>query len=208
MKKTVGLLAVVVAVLGVSSGACFAEPQASDSSSVAARTRGATVTANKLWRCPNCNSVLEKGNLGVVWNAGDPISRVAGIATCMRCKSQFEQADVYGGMYDVEDEVTQAQEADFEGAVSMIVYQLSSTTPPTNARQICKEILKNKYPKATLEKFYCLGWTDAEQTPEEGLAVYKEFVSKGTLPDLGSQFGTFTGEDISGKKVVVLFFKK
>jgi len=197
--------AIVVTVFILSSSVYT---DAGEPEGVVTRPRGTRVTASKIWKCPKCGSVLEKGNLGRVWKVGDSISRVAGTATCLHCMSKFDQADVYGGMYDIEDKVEQEQLGDFEGTVSVIAYQLSSTTMPNNAKQICEDLLKQRYPKATLGKFYCIGWRDAELSPEEGLALYKEHVQKGVLSDLGEQFDTLRGKDISANQVLVLFFKK
>lgn len=169
---------------------------------------GATVTANRLWKCPKCGTVLVKGGLGKYWNPGDPISRVAGTATCGGCMSRYDQADVYGGKYDIEEKAAQQEQKDFEGTVAVITYQLSCTTPPGNAQEICQDLLKRNYAKATLGKFYCIGRTDSQLTAEEGLVQYKEYVKEGKLPDLGTQFDSFTGQDISGKQVVVLFFRE
>jgi hypothetical protein len=122
--------------------------------------------------------------------------------------SRYDQADVYGGMYDVEEKAEQRQQADFSGILSVITYQLSSNTPPGNAKDICENLLRKRYPNATLGTFYCIGRTDSQLTPDEGLVQYKEYVKEGKLPDLGTQFDSLTGTDISAKQVVVLFFKE
>jgi hypothetical protein len=202
------LFGIVLAVVMASFGGCDKKSGTGGSTQMTTPSRGATVTANRLWKCPKCGKVLEKRGLGMYWNPGDPISRVAGNATCGNCMSRYDQADVYGGKYDLEEKAKESEQSDIEAAVSVITYQLSSTSPPSNARAICEEILKKKYPKAQLDKFYCIGRSDAKLTPDEGLVQYKEFVREGQLPDLGTQFGTFTGRDITDKEVVVLFFRK
>lgn len=205
MKNMLVLLTIVV--LGVGVVCTHAEPQSGGSTNVTTRTRGSKVTSNRLWQCPKCGTILEKRGLGKVWNPGDPISRVAGNATCGKCMSRYDQADVYGGMYDVEEKARQEQLPAFDGTVSVIVYQLLSTTPPNNAKAISEDLLKKKYPKAKLGEFYCIGRED-KLTPDEGLVQYKELVRDGKIPDLGTQFDTLQGKDITGKQVVVLFFKK
>jgi ankyrin repeat protein len=185
-----------------------AESQKGDSTNVATRSRGPKVTANRLWQCPKCGTILEKGRLGKIWNPGDPIAWVAGNATCDKCMARYDQADVYGGMYDVEEKAKQEGLPGFDGTVSMIAYQLLSTSPPNNAKAICEDLLKKKYPKAKLGKFYCIGRKDNNLTPDEGLVQYKEYVRDGTIPDIGTQFDILQGVDKTGKKAVVLFFKE
>lgn len=54
----------------------------------------------KLWKCPQCGAILQKGNPLVE----DMIKRgvlVGGTATCANCNAQFSQRDVYSGKYDV-----------------------------------------------------------------------------------------------------------
>ena len=174
-----------------------------------ARTRSATVTAVRQWKCPKCGRVLDKGNLGKVWNPGDPIGTVGGKATCGGCTAKYEQADVYGGMYDIEERAEQGQVA-FDGTASAVAFQLSCTAPPAaaDARAICEELLKKKHPKATLAKSYCIGLTDSQLPPNEAVLLYKEDVKENKLPDMGTQFDLLTGKDFSGKDVVVLFFRQ
>jgi hypothetical protein len=174
-----------------------------------AGTRSATVTAVRQWKCPKCGRALDKGNLGKVWNPGDPIGTVGGKATCGGCMAKYEQADVYGGMYDVEERAEQGQTA-FDGTVSAVAFQLSCTKPPTaaGARAICEELLKTKHPNATLAKSYCIGLTDSKLTPNEAVLLYKENVKENSLPELGTQFDSLTGKDSSGNDAIVLFFKQ
>lgn len=203
------VLRIVLAVVIASLGGCDDNKSgAGGSTSMTTPSRGTTVTANRLWKCPKCGTVLEKRGLGKYWNPGDPISRVAGNATCGNCMTRYDQADVYGGKYDVEEKAKQEEQTGFTGTVSVIAYQLSSTTPPGNAEDICIDLLKRKYSKATLGKFYCIGRSDSQLTADEAMVLYKEYVNEGQLPDLGAQFDSLTGKDISGKQVVVLFFKK
>jgi len=58
------------------------------------------VTPCLAWKCPQCGTVLRKGGLGQVFMPGDPVSMVAGTATCSVCNSTYSQSDVYGGRYD------------------------------------------------------------------------------------------------------------
>jgi hypothetical protein len=208
MKTILMSFVVTLLVFGTSIASLAADSRDGGATKMATRTRGSKVTANRLWKCPKCGKVLEKRGLGKYWNPGDPITRVAGNATCGNCMSTYDQADVYGGMYDVEEKAKQEQQTDFAGTISVIAYQLSSTTPPVNPEEICKDLLKKKYPKATLGKFYCIGRRDSQLTPDEGMVQYREYVNEGILPDLGTQFDSLTGKDISGKQVVVLFFRK
>jgi hypothetical protein len=170
------------------------------------QTRSSRVTDCKLWQCPKCGTILEKRGLGKVWNPGDPITRVAGTATCGRCLSRYDQADIYGGLYDSCEKVKQSQIPNYDGPVSVLVFQLFSKNQPSNSRDICQNLLAHRYSKAKLSKFYIVGRSDSI-TPDEALTQYKEYVRDGKLPDLGTQFDTLTGKDISGKEAVVLFFK-
>ena len=58
------------------------------------------VSANRHWRCPGCNALLEKKALGVVWQPGEDVAKVTGTATCDKCGQVAAQADVYGGHFD------------------------------------------------------------------------------------------------------------
>jgi len=154
------------------------------------------------WKCPKCGAILRKGGSSLLSKSA---GMIIGTATCSNCGAQFTQNDVYHGKYDVEDKARQEQLPLFEGIVSAIVYQLSSSTAPDNTRAITEELLKQRYPKAKLGHFHFVGWGD-ELTPGDGLVFYNDYVSKGKLTDLGTQFDSFQGKDITGKKVVVLFF--
>jgi HEAT repeat protein len=46
------------------------------------------------WRCPHCDAVLRKGPARLA-------KIVVGVGTCANCRSEFSQADIYGGTYDV-----------------------------------------------------------------------------------------------------------
>ena len=181
--------------------------EATDSFATAeAPATGSRVTASRLWQCPKCGKLLAKQGLGKVWNVGDPISRVAGTATCGNCMSRFDQKDVYSGLYDVHEKARQGSVAEFDGTVSVLAYRLFSTTPPADAEQICSDLLETRYPKAELGSFYIVGRTDS-LTVDEALTQYKEYVEEGQLPDLGSQFDAFEGKDSTGSSVVVLYFR-
>ena len=164
------------------------------------------VSANKLWRCPKCNELLEKKGLGTVWKPGEPIENVEGTATCGGCLSRYDQKDVYGGKYDYEEQTIVQDNHDYKGLISVVVFKLHSTSAPDNPENICFDILKKRYPNARLNKFYVIEFQGA-LTAQTGLALYKDYVRDRTLSDLGEQINTYSGEDVSGDDVVALFFK-
>jgi len=168
-------------------------------------TGGARVTSNRLWACPKCGTLLEKKALGTVWNPGDPVTRVAGTATCGNCLSVFDQVEVYGGKYDFEGKAKEESSL-YGGEVAVLAFQMFSMTPPSNPKEICADLLKRRHPKAHLGKFFMVGRVDSI-APDEALAQYREYVGLGQLPDLGTQFDSYVGKDNSGKQVAVLLFK-
>lgn len=73
------------------------ESQKKDTIELAVRV----VTNCRLWKCPKCAELLEKTALGIVWQSGDPITKVAGTGTCSKCGATFPQTVIYGGRYDI-----------------------------------------------------------------------------------------------------------
>jgi hypothetical protein len=168
-------------------------------------TGGARVTGNRLWACPKCRTLLEKKALGTAWNPGDPVTRVSGTATCGSCLSVFDQVEVYGGKYDVEGKAKKGNSL-YSKEVAVLAFQMFSMAPPSNPREICSDLLKRRHPKAWLGQFYMVGRVDSI-APDEALAQYREYVRIGQLPDLGTQFDSYTEKDISGKQIAILLFK-
>ncbi len=170
--------------------------------------RSGTVTAARKWKCPQCGNVLMKGNLGKIWNAGDPIESVGGKAICGNCKSQFQQADVYGGVYDVVEEV-QSPSVDglAETLISVLAFQPDSLAPPENPRDFCAGLLKQKYQEAVLgEAYYAQIPTGEAFSVEEAINYYRRGVEQKKWPDLGEQYVVFTEKDALGRDTVVLCF--
>jgi len=174
------------------------------------RKVGEYVTSCRFWRCPECGRVIEKLALGVFdWPIGARIPRGprwAGTCNCAACGAEFPEAEIYGGKYDIEAKARIAESKEYPQEVSVIVFQLLTSHPATQAQKICSELLNQKYPMAKLGKWYVIGRLDL-LTIDEAYIVYKAHVEEGQLADLGEQFDATLGKDITGKDVAVLFFK-
>lgn len=203
--KLFALSVVVVTVCFMNLGPLVAD-QKKQATDKAVRKRSNYVTSSKIWKCPKCDKLLEKGGLGKVWDPGEAIWTVEGTATCGGCFSRYDQKDVYGGRYDAEEQAEIQINRNYKGTVSVVVFKLYSTTQPSNPKGICLDLLRKIYPKAHLDSFYVIGF-QGSLTANTGLSLYKEYVHEKTLPDLGEQFDTYNGKDMSGDDVVVLFFK-
>jgi len=163
------------------------------------------VTDCRLWKCPKCSELLEKGALGTVWMPGEPITKVAGTGTCSKCGSEYQQADIYGGRFDVEAPVSAAKAPREPKALSIVVFRIRSYHPPSDPKSYCRNVLVKKFPKARMESHYVVGFAD-NLTPSEAFALYQDYVRKGQLPDLGQQIESFKGSGPEGDSVVALFF--
>jgi len=166
-----------------------------------------SVSDNRYWQCPKCNAILEKKGLGIYWNAGDPISKVGGKATCSNCNSVFKQSDVYSGLYDIFFKAKQERKSDFTGEISMLVFVLSMNKPIEDAEAICFPIVDKLYPKADLVDYYCTSNIGNTLSADEALLLYHAYNKAGNLPDLGTQFDNYSVKDNKGKDIIVLFFK-
>jgi len=172
----------------------------------AGTSMGGQVTSCRIWKCPKCGELLKKPSLGTVWQVGDPISKVAGTGTCLKCGAEFNQADIYGGRYDAEPEVEVGKGFEAPSQVSVVVFNLMSRTPPSDVDRYCRQIVRMKFPEAAMAAHYIVGFMDS-MTPGEALAMYQGYVRAGQLPDLGRQFDSFEGVGPLGGRVVALFFR-
>ncbi|MGQ9731387.1 MAG: hypothetical protein ACUVX8_08940 [Candidatus Zipacnadales bacterium] len=163
------------------------------------------VTSCRLWKCPNCGELLEKTGLGTLWMPSDPLSKVAGTATCGRCGSEFSQSEVYGGRFDVQPAATVGQPADQAKQVSVVVFVTRSHQPPADPESYCRKVAAKRFPGARVTSHYVVGFAD-DLSVAEALALYQRFVETGQLPRLDPQMDAFTGRGPDGKDIVALFF--
>lgn len=169
------------------------------------RTDAGHITDCRLWKCPKCGELLEKGGLGTVWIPFDPISKVAGTGTCAKCGAEFPQSDIYGGRFDVRTPVSSVKVTEQPEEVSIVVFRIRSSEPPSDAKSYCRRVLTKKYPNANMESHYIVGFAD-DLTTAEALALYQDFVRKGQLPDLGRQIDSLQGAGPEQDSIVALFF--
>jgi len=168
-----------------------------------------TITTCRLWKCPGCGTVLEKGALGKLVQPGQPASRIVGTATCGKCGARYTQSDVYGGRYDYDPTAKeQPENAPIPTQVSVVVFAIGSEQGPTqeDARRYCSKILTDRHPKSSLVNHYVIGFRGNRMTLPEGVALYASLVSEKKLPDLGDHFDSFAGSGPDGKPIVALFF--
>lgn len=168
-------------------------------------TAARSVTDCKLWKCPKCGELLEKGALGADWMPFEPITKVVGTGTCSKCGSTFAQSDIYGGRFDVETPLSSVKSHEQPRALSIVVFRIRSYQPPSDAKSYCHKVLATKFPSADMERNYIVGFADDLSTGE-AFALYHEFVRKGQLPDLGRQIESFKGSGPGGDNIVALFF--
>lgn len=163
------------------------------------------VTDSRLWKCPECGELLEKGGLGTIFMPSDPITKVAGTATCSKCGAQFLQSDIYGGRFDVKTPVSSLKSAEEPKSVSIVVFRIRSHQPPSDAKSYCRKVLSNKFPNSDMESYYIVGFADDLSTGE-AFSLYQNYVQKGQLPDLGRQIDSVEGSGPGGDTIVALFF--
>ena len=166
---------------------------------------GSVVTDCRLWKCPNCGVLLERAGLGTVWQAGDPLARVAGTSTCTKCGAEFPQADVYGGRYDSRKTAVSARRAEIPDSVSVVVFCIRSFKSPDDSEAYCRRVIGRKYARSQMLKHYVVGFAD-DLTVNEALVLYEDHVRAGNLPDLGQQFDSIQGAGPDGRKVIALLF--
>lgn len=167
--------------------------------------QGGVVTACRMWKCPNCGTLLQKGSLGTIWSPGEPLSRVAGTGSC-GCGASFPQAEIYRGRYDHDEAPREARTSSVPDTISVVVFCIRSARPPSQPpREYCRSVLGKKYARCTLANHYIVGFLD-DLSANEALALYKENVRHGSLPDLGSQIDSFGGKGPDGSRVVALVF--
>jgi hypothetical protein len=180
------------------------------SSAVSTATTSSTkVSDSRIWKCPKCNTLLEKSSFGSVFHPGEPLpSNYQGSATCGSCGTAYSWRDVYSGKYDPKEKAaTAVGTANAPKLVSVVAYLLGSTTPPADVKIYAEHILIAKYPGSQLHKQYLIGRTDYSMTETEALVQYNDFVRTGDLPGLGTQFDSHIGKGPDGTRVVALYFK-
>ena len=89
--------------------------------------------------------------------------------------------------------------------ISVLVFDLWSTTAPPNPKSFCQQILENRYPGASLWSHFMVGYRD-NLTVEDSSKEYRQLVFDGRLPDLGKEIGSFKWQTPNGNVFVVLFF--
>jgi hypothetical protein len=163
------------------------------------------VTDCRLWKCPKCGELLEKGALGTVWMPFESIAKVAGTGTCSKCGTEFSQSDIYGGRFDVKTSISSPKSEEQPRSLSIVVFRIRSYQPPSDAKSYCRKVLSTKFPSANMDSHYLVGFADDLSTGE-AFALYQDFVRKGQLPDLGRQVDSLKGSGPGGDSVVALFF--
>lgn len=159
----------------------------------------------RLWKCPQCGELLEKGALGTVWMPFDPITKVAGTGNCSACGSEFPQSDIYSGRFDVKTPRVSFTSTEQPKSASIVVFRIKSYQPLPDAKSYCHKLLAKRFPSADMDSYYIVGFAD-DLTTGEAFALYQGYVRKGRLPDLGRQIDSLKGSGPGGDTVVALFF--
>ena len=169
-------------------------------------TNEAGIVSNlPLWKCPKCSEILGKDGLNVVWKPGEDLSKVSGSGTCERCGAQYSQADIYGGLYDIQTSVKSEAPPKTASAVSAFVYQIKCSHPPSDPKQYAHALIQKKYPTMGINLYGVIGWPK-DLGAEEAMVRYLAFVEKGRAPSFGTQFDWLACTDDSGTKIVALMF--
>jgi hypothetical protein len=168
-------------------------------------TPGFTVSSNRMWRCPNCQSVLTKGALGMAVVPGEDISHVSGTGTCDNCHSVFAQSDVYRGLYDLPEEAAPAEPSVEPDAVAVVVVLMRSSRPPENPEDYCRTALGSRYARSRMTSHYVVGHA-TDLSAAEATVLYRELARAGTLPELHSPIDSFCTVGPEGTRLAVLVF--
>lgn len=188
----------------------FRRTKGATSSSVEARHSQQQRTVGRvsdcrLWKCPKCGELLEKGGLGSIWMPFDPIAKVAGTGTCSKCGTEFSQSDIYSGRFDVKTSVSSVISEEQPRSLSIVVFRTRSYQPPADPKSYCRKVLSTKFPNSNMDNHYLVGFA-GDLSTEEAFALYQDFVRKAQLPDLGRQVDSLKGSGPGGDAVVALFF--
>jgi hypothetical protein len=166
------------------------------------------VTSNRIWKCPNCDALLEKGVLGTAIFPGESAEKISGTGTCKNCGASFAQSDIYGGKCDyIEPSIKRKKaKAVKPKRVKLIIFRPGQDQPP-NPKRYCQYVVNHKYggSKIQIDKWRIAG-TRSSLTANEVRALYTVGKNTGMLPDFGTPNDKWEGKGPDGKSIVALFF--
>lgn len=166
------------------------------------------VTDNKIWQCPKCNAILEKGGLGNVVFPSESTKQLYGTGTCNNCGASFTQSDIYGGKYDYIEPLIKRKKIKPEKPknIKLIIFR-EGQDQPSRPNKYYKDIIKRKYgsKKINIETWRIAGTLRA-LTINEARSLYTSGKNTGMLPDFGTPSDDWEGEGLDGRSIVSLFF--
>lgn len=166
------------------------------------------VTDIRIWQCPKCKAIMEKGALGKGIFSGESVEKISGTGTCNNCGETFVQSEIYGGKYDYLESTKGVDRLKVPDRLSLIIFRPGQAQPP-NPHKYYKHILKKVYgdSKITVDAWRIAG-TQSTINASEAKALYSMGKTKGMFPDFGKPGQNWTGKDMDGVKILALFFLK
>jgi hypothetical protein len=159
------------------------------------KTRSAQITDRPKWECPDCGAIGDKDELAGKLMAGSPTSTLSGPISCRQCGGGYQEADVYGGCYDVVAE-----------QINVLVFCLQAYTSPRDKEGYCRRSLGGKHTDAEMTLTTLVGWKDRSISDYEAISAYRSYVGNRQIVSHGRLFDRFRSKGPDGRDVYVLVF--
>jgi ribosomal protein L37AE/L43A len=172
--------------------------------------KGMKATDNKIWQCPKCDAILEKGGLGTIIISGESTEKLIGGGTCNNCGASFAQSDIYGGKYDyIEPSIKQPETIATKPMQVKIIIFREGQDQPANPERYYQDIVDRKYGKSKIQvDAWRIAGTRSSLTANEVHALYTAGKNAGMLPDFGTPNDEWGGKGPDGRSIIALFFFK
>jgi Zn-finger nucleic acid-binding protein len=166
------------------------------------------VTDIRIWQCPECKAILEKGGLGTVIFVGESSEKISGTGTCNNCGAAFAQSEIYGGKYDYKERVTGVDKSKVPGRLSLIIFR-PGQSQPSNPEKYYEHVLKKAYGDSSIKvDVWRIAGTRSFINASEAKALYEMGKARGMFPDFGEPGQEWSGKGLDGEQVTALFFVK
>jgi hypothetical protein len=147
---------------------------------------GSNMVANaRVWKCPKCKAILEKGALGIEIFIGECVEKIYGMGMCPNCGAAFSQSQSYGGKYDYIEPVKGIKKSSVPDKLSLIIFRTGQDQPP-NPRKYCEYVLKKAYGVSDIKLD---AWRIAGTRSSIGVSGVKALYSMGKTQMLFPDFG-------------------
>jgi hypothetical protein len=166
------------------------------------------VTDVRIWQCPKCKAILEKGALGKGIFVGESVKKIGGTGTCLNCGATFAESEIYSGKYDYIEPVKGIEKSNAPDRLSLIVFRPGQGQPP-NPQEYYEYILKKAYGDSSIKvDAWRIAGTRSSINVSEAKAIYSMGKTQGMFPDFGEPNQDWSGQGLDGVQVTALFFPK